>query len=88
MLPGLFLQPQRSCRPCLQLIHKDRWRDKQEREIIGKDGGSIMLTNLERAAKLAYLIEVAMQRKKEQEAIEDKQQAEQLLWECDGNSIR
>jgi hypothetical protein len=47
---------------------KDRWRDKRDHEITGKEGGPLVLSNLDRANRLAHLIEIAAKRKKEQDA--------------------
>lgn len=55
--------------------HEHSIRLKQEHEISTPDDGSMGLTNLEMAAKLAYLINVAVERKKEQEQ-EQKQIAD------------
>lgn len=54
------------------------WRDVQEHQVSGPEGGPVMLTNLERAAKLRFLIEVAMRRLKEKEAIEAEKKAKEL----------
>jgi len=53
---------------CLKNRDKDRWRDKREHELTGREGGPLVLSDLDRANKLAHLIEKAAQRKKEHDA--------------------
>jgi hypothetical protein len=47
--------------------HPDKWRDKVGVELTGKEGDPLMMTNLEAANRLVFLVNIALARKKEQE---------------------